>query len=658
MPPENTGNDTGNHADQSVSGDAPREAWGSRIGLILAAAGNAIGIGNLLRFPGQAAKNGGGAFMIPYVVSLVLFGLPMMWVAWTIGRIGGRHGHGTTPGMFDRLWKSPAAKYLGVLGVAIPFIFCIYYTYIESWCLAYSYFSLTGDYAAPSVDLQTYLQEYQGDAPTHNYFSGLSAAFVFLLISLALNVVVLFRGIARGIELLAKIAVPLLVLFCVVLVVRIFTTEGQQGTALSGLAYLFTPDLSKLQEPGVWMSAAGQVFFTLSIGFGSLECFASYLRDKDDVALTGLTTASTNEFVEVVFGSLITIPAAALFYGGSAANIEEIASRGTFNLGMISMPEVLRNMPGESVQVFGTIWFFLLFLAAFTSSVAVCQPVMAFFQDENRMQRGSAAIFVGLIWLLGTLPVMYFLKYGVLDEMDFWAGTIGLVVFSTIEVIIFAWIFGMKRGWDELHLGADIRVPQVFFYITKYLTPICLLLVCGWWFYDAIKEDKLIPAPKVSYGVVNIANYEGKFDRKAAVGGTDELVTVNSALAEIIERAEDDVNAWAEVAVGADGSIRLESFSVSPGTVSDAGHQETLRASFQKLLELDGFRYRVPDANGDLTNAPATVTLAFEGLYTFPYIWLTRVIIICFTLFFLVNVRVIWKNRERESALAARRETT
>src|SRR3972149_9728031 len=98
-----------------MSESTPRERWGTRIGLILAAAGNAIGIGNLLRFPAQAGQNGGGAFMIPYVVSLLLFGLPIMWVAWTIGRYGGRFGHGSLPGMFDKMWSRPISKYLGVL---------------------------------------------------------------------------------------------------------------------------------------------------------------------------------------------------------------------------------------------------------------------------------------------------------------------------------------------------------------------------------------------------------------------------------------------------------------------------------------------------------------------------------------------------------------
>src|SRR3972149_6052790 len=110
-----------------------REAWGSRIGLILAAAGNAVGIGNFLRFPAKAATSGGGAFMIPYLCALLFLGIPMMWVAWAIGRHGGKFGHGSTPGMFDKLWKNPLAKYLGVLGIAIPLVFAMYYTVAESW---------------------------------------------------------------------------------------------------------------------------------------------------------------------------------------------------------------------------------------------------------------------------------------------------------------------------------------------------------------------------------------------------------------------------------------------------------------------------------------------------------------------------------------------
>ena len=123
-----------------------RELWATRIGLILAMAGNAVGLGNFLRFPVQAAKHGGGAFMIPYFVSFLLLGIPLMWIEWTIGRYGGSKGHGTTPGMLQVLWKHPLAKYLGVIGFVGPLLIIIYYSYIEAWTLGYSVLALFGKF--------------------------------------------------------------------------------------------------------------------------------------------------------------------------------------------------------------------------------------------------------------------------------------------------------------------------------------------------------------------------------------------------------------------------------------------------------------------------------------------------------------------------------
>jgi SNF family Na+-dependent transporter len=621
--------------------DAPadREQWGSRIGLILAAAGNAIGIGNLLRFPGQAANNGGGAFMIPYVVSLIIFGLPMMWVAWTIGRYGARFGHGTTPGQFGRLWAHPAAKYLGVMGVAIPLIFCLYYTYIEAWCLGYAYFSLTGDYAnSPqrTVDLAPYLLEFLGDAPTHSYFPGFATAFVFLAVTLSLNVWVLYRGVAKGIELLAKIAMPLLFLFCVILAVRVFALGQMKGSVWDGLDFLWTPNLGALLRPEVWIAAAGQIFFTLSIGFGSMECYASYLKENDDIALTGLTTASTNEFVEIIFGSMIAIPATAVFFG--ADRVKEIAGSGTFNIGMISMPEILRNTAG--VEIFGTIWFLLLFFAAFTSSVAVAQPVVAFFQDELKLKKEASSLVVGLLWFLGTLPVVWFLKYGVLDEMDFWAGTIGLVVCSVVEIILFAWVFGMKRGWRELHRGSDIRIPRLFYTIMKYVTPVALLAVLGAWFVKAIATNALVPTPKINWGVADRDRLPGEFARGSpSKEDGEEIGRIEKAVKSAVEAARRDLNALADVELDAGGKVRVASFSADPA----------LRAAldgpaFERWLSLQGWHYTVKEGERAVP-APAKVTVAFEALHRAPYIWMTRLIIAAMLLTFLILIAAAWRGR-------------
>ena len=127
-----------------------RDAWGTRTGLILAMAGNAIGLGNFLRFPTQAAENGGGAFMIPYFIAFILIGIPIMWMEWGMGRYGGSRGHGTTPAIFNLFWKSPVSRTLGVIGLWIPLVVTIYYVYIESWTLGYALHFLLG--SNPSLD--------------------------------------------------------------------------------------------------------------------------------------------------------------------------------------------------------------------------------------------------------------------------------------------------------------------------------------------------------------------------------------------------------------------------------------------------------------------------------------------------------------------------
>ncbi len=268
-----------------------REVWRSRVGLILAMAGNAVGLGNFLRFPRQAALNGGGAFMVPYFVALLLLGIPLMWVEWAIGRLGGRHGHGSTPGMFALLWRHPAAKDLGALGVAIPLLLVMYYTYVEAWTLAFAGLSAARHFWGVDTfeGMTRYLADFQGAAVgSGDRFDGLAVALPAFVLTLALNVWVLPRGVVRGIERLAKVALPALFLFAAVLVVRVVTLPAAAGGAsvLDGLAFVWNPDLTRLAEPAVWLAAAGQIFFTLSVGTGSIHTYASYLTVLLFVGLT------------------------------------------------------------------------------------------------------------------------------------------------------------------------------------------------------------------------------------------------------------------------------------------------------------------------------------------------------------------------------------
>ena len=461
----------------------PRERWGTRIGLILAMAGNAVGLGNFLRFPVQAAQNGGGTFMIPYFVSFLVLGIPLMWIEWGIGRYGGRFGHGTVPGMFDvltdrRKWW---AKYAGVLGLFMPFVVFIYYTYVVSWMLGFSFFSLTGAYfGLDEVEqMRGFLASYQSlfDSSVHGGW----IALLFFLVTLAFLGWVLSRGISGGIEKLALIGMPILFLFAFLLAARVLTLPPAESTPLAGLNFIWNPEWGSLAEPKVWLAAAGQMFFTLSLGMGTIHTYASYLSERDDITLTGLSTGATNEFAEVVLGGTIAIPAAVVFFGIEGA--QEVARGGSFDLGIVAMGVVFQSLPGPEflARLTGFLWFFLLFIAGITSAVAQASPAISFMQEGLRWRRRKAVrTLMALALGIGLLHVVFYSK-GFLDEWDYWAGTFGLVVFAAIEIALFSFVFGIDRGWDELHRGADLRIPRIYKPIMKWVTPAFLYTLLIWW---------------------------------------------------------------------------------------------------------------------------------------------------------------------------------
>ncbi|NLE64385.1 MAG: sodium-dependent transporter [Elusimicrobia bacterium] len=461
-----------------------RDTWGSRIGIIMAVAGSAIGLGNFLRFPAKAAANGGGAFLIPYLISFLLLGLPLMWIEWTLGRFGGGFGHGTAPGIFHSIWeKNRFIRYFGVIGIFGPIVILAYYTFIESWTLGYSFFALTGQLAGlkDQVALQGFLSGYQG-LSTGGPFNGLGWAYLFFTATFAINMFVVYHGIKGGIERLCQWALPLLFGCALILLIRVLLLGTPDPTKpdwniMNGLGYLWNPDFSALLSGKVWLEAAGQVFFTLSVGIGVILTYASYLKKGDDVALSGLTAASTNEMTEVILGGTIIIPAAFVFFGPN--DIQTIAQGGIFNLGFVTMPMILNQLPWAIFFTF--LWFFLLFLAGVTSSVSLAQPAIAFLEDEFNIDRKRAVgIFAAATFVL-CQPAIFFLKNGVVDELDFWGGTFFLVIFGLIEVILFAWVLGMNNAWDEVHKGADMRIPRIYKFIIKYITPTFLFAILGTW---------------------------------------------------------------------------------------------------------------------------------------------------------------------------------
>ncbi len=455
-----------------------RESWGSRIGVILAVAGSAVGLGNFLRFPGQAAQHGGGAFMLPYFISLLILGIPLCWAEWTMGRYGGTKGFNSAPGVFSIIWRAPISKYLGAVALMIPLVVYMYYVLIETWCLGYAIHYISGDLMKGDKPeaYATFFNEFVGNKEDGSILGPENRWFLVILgLTFFLNFILIYRGVSRGIETFCKIAMPIMIICAVCVLIRVLTLgtpnpEKPDQSVIGGLGFMWNPQPKKLLEPATWLAASGQIFFSLSVGFGIVINYASYLRRKDDVALSGLTASSMNEFFEVCLGGLITLPAAFIFLGAAAGEM------GTFGLGFNALPNVFAAMPGG--QFFGFLWFFMLFLAAVTSSLSMLQPVIAFFEEGLGLKRHASAAFLGVITLLGCGYVAYFSKdLKALDTFDFWVGTMLIFVLAMIQAIIYGWVFGIERGHRELHEGAHIRIPWAVQVVLKYITPVYLLTI-------------------------------------------------------------------------------------------------------------------------------------------------------------------------------------
>lgn len=479
-----------------------RENWGSRIGVILAVAGSAVGLGNFLVFPGRVAANGGAAFLIPYFIAFIIIGIPLAWMEWSLGRRGGKIGHGTGPGILNTVVDHPAAKYFGSLGVIGPLLIFFFYIYIESWILGFIWYAINGELSRAAMGADT-MAGFLGD-----YLSGektiaeIPAHLIFFIITFVLNFSIIWFGVRRGIERSAKIFMPLLIILGVVLMIKVFTLPGIG----EGFGFLWNPDFSRLGDIDVWFAATTQIFFTLSVGIGTLLTYASYVKPKQDIALSSLTANATNELVEVIIGGTIVIPAAIALLGTAAS--ADIAKSGVVDLGFITMPLIFSKM-GEIVgYILQIVWFVLLFISGITSSVSILQPGISFLEDELRMDRKSSITVLGAITLFFSLLVIWGFNAGAADEIDLWGFQFTLLLFGTIEAIVFSWILGIPEGIRELQEGAEITISKPFIFIMKYITPTFLIGLLILWFTNGGGIDKILLKGVVSEPVTLFGGIE------------------------------------------------------------------------------------------------------------------------------------------------------
>lgn len=496
-----------------------KDGWGSRLGVILAVAGSAVGLGNFLRFPGQAAANGGGAFMIPYFCALLFLGIPIGWAEWTMGRYGGRKGFHSAPAIMGVIGKGPLFRYIGVIGVLIPLCVYFYYVFIESWCLGYFVKYLTGgigvDASAPMVtqakQASDFWNGFIGTGRDGELFSaGHGGVLIFWLITMAVNIWFVFRGLSKGIESFCKWAMPAMAIIAMGVLIRVLTLPANElhpdQNVGTGLAYMWNPNFDALGESKTWLAAAGQIFFSLSVGFGVIINYASYMKRKDDVVLSGLTASATNELFEVGFGGMITIPAAFIFMGATG-----IIGQGTFGLGFNTLPVVFAQMPGGNF--IGALWFFMLFLAAITSSLSMLQPTLAFVEEALGCGRKKATAIVAATAVAGSLYCLWFtggtVGWGTIDD---WVGTFLIVVLAFFQVVAFGWLFGVGRGLQEAKEGAQMRIPGFMGFILKFVAPAYLLIAIIFFAKDNLGDwwgKAFVPGHKGADGNVDYSPVGG-----------------------------------------------------------------------------------------------------------------------------------------------------
>ncbi len=473
-----------------------RENWGSKIGLVLAMAGNAVGLGNFWRYPYQAAKNGGGAFMLPYFGALILMGIPLMLVEWNMGRLGGKYGHGTLGPMVylqaregvkprTAIWLGAIA---GGLALGVTLLVNSYYNHIIGWTLGYTWLSLTGAYMAPEINTGQFFVD---------YIQNPGYVFGFWLLALTTLLFTAMGGIQQGIERMAKILMPLIYVFGVILIIRTLTLGAPDPiahpdwTPIAGLDFIWSPRWEELNWAAT-MAACGQIFFTLSIGMGIICNYASYLKPDDDIVLSGFTTVALNEIAEVIMGGTIAIPIAYAFMGPEGLGR-------SIGLSFIALPSLFREMGFGNLM--GGIWLLLLAFAGLTSAIAMYNYLVALLMENTSMDRKKSAITVFVGYILVGLPValepiitktadlMYF------TEVDNWVGNYFLFVLGMIEIIVTAWLYG-KAGHTEMNRGSYWKVPDWFYKaFIQFITPIGMIIVLLMYTIDTAKQGyyKWIP---------------------------------------------------------------------------------------------------------------------------------------------------------------------
>lgn len=449
---------------RKVEAPEQREQWSGQLGFLLSAIGSAIGLGNIWRFPGVAYSSGGGAFIVPYVVALLTAGIPILLLDYALGH----RYRGSAPAVFRRLGKK--FEFFGWIQVACCMVIAAYYIVILAWALSYVFFS--GNLKWGDDPIGFFVKDYLSVSdPGFNFVIDWSVFWPMIALWL-LVLLVMSARVNKGLERMNKFALPLLAVLFLVMVIRALFLPG----AVDGINALFTPDWSALANPKVWVAAYTQIFFSLSVAFGIMMTYSSYLKPRSNLAPTALVAGFANSSFEILagFGVFATLGFMAHSQGIGVSDLEGITG---VSLSFMTFPQVISMMPGG--PIFGILFFLSLLIAGFTSMVSIIEVILAAVREKFDLSRRSAVLIIVVAEMV-TSMLLFATTNGLnaLDMIDNFVNNIGILFGAIAECIVAAWLVKKLpelqhhlNQTSTLHIGGWWRV------LVGIINPIALVYV-------------------------------------------------------------------------------------------------------------------------------------------------------------------------------------
>lgn len=448
----------------STTKTTKREGFSSRRVFIFAAIGSAVGLGNIWRFPYVAYEGGGGAFVIPYLIALLLAGIPLLYLDYSIGH----RFRGSAPLSLRRLGRG--AEWLGWWQVLICIIIAVYYAAILAWAGKYAVLSFTTGWGddPEAYFFGDYLQAAETPGPTLDFVPEITLTMIGLWV---ITIGVLALGVQAGIGRTALIFIPVLVLAFIALVVFALTLDG----AGQGLNAFFAPDWGALKDTGVWTSAVGQIFFSLSVGFGIMITYASYVSRKTDMTGSGAVVAFSNSGFELLAG--IGVFAALGFMAqASGTEVSEVVASG-IGLAFVAFPAIINEAPAGTVL--GVLFFGSLVLAGLTSLISIVEVVIGAIRDKVGISRRTATFVVGVPMAVAS-TLMFSSTGGIylLDTMDAFVNSFGILAVATVMMLVITYVL-RKLPVLRQHLDAisSVKLKGWWPALIAVVIPVLLVVI-------------------------------------------------------------------------------------------------------------------------------------------------------------------------------------